>query len=69
MSLFRKTVDGILADVNKKIDQLQELAEQEQANARVSRALAQQAIHDAEAAELEADRALRISAKIEELVA
>lgn len=69
MSLFRKTVDSILSDVQKKIDQLQALAEQERSNALVARVEAQRALASAEASEQEADRALRISAKIEELVA
>lgn len=68
MSLFRNTVDSILSDVTKKIDQLQELAEQEQATARASREAAQRALADASSSELEAERALRIAGKIEELV-
>ena len=67
--LFRTTVDGILNDVNKKIDQLQLLADQEKVNASAQRAAAQAALDSATASEAEADRALRIAEKIEALVA
>lgn len=68
MSLFRKTVDSILADVNQKIDQLQALAEKEKADAHAQRNVAQTALLSAELSEAEAERALRIAGKIEELV-
>jgi hypothetical protein len=69
MSLFTKTVDSILADVKKKIDQLVRLADEQRAIAQTKSAEAQSALYDAEVARLEAERALRISARIEELVA
>jgi DNA-binding PucR family transcriptional regulator len=68
MALFKKTVDSILADVQAKIDQLQALADAELATARVKREQAQRALYDADAAQQEAERALRVANKIEELV-
>lgn len=68
MSLFKTTVDGILKDVNKKIDQLQELAETEKSNALQSRLAAEAAIAAATASEAEAERAIRIAGKIEDLL-
>ena len=69
MALFRKTVDTILADVNKKIDQLQLLADQEKIHAVGLRSQANAALLAAAESEKEADRALRIAEKIEALVA
>ncbi len=64
----RATVDSILSDVNKLTDKLQALAETEKANALQRRLDAQAALSAAEASEAEADRALRITAKIEDLL-
>lgn len=68
MSLFKKTVDSILSDVHKKIDQLQVLAEIEKNSARQSRLAAEAAIAAAVASDKEAERAIRIAGKIEDLL-
>ncbi len=62
------TVDSILSDLNKKIEQLQALAAAESANADKKRNDAQVLVNEAALAEAEATRARKISANIAALV-
>jgi hypothetical protein len=67
--MFKKTVDSILADVQKKISQLHKLAQTKYADAQDLRNDAAIALSVAEEHEIEAARANRVASKIRELVA
>ncbi len=62
------TVDSILSDLTKKVEQLLALAEAESANADRKRNDAQVLVNEAALAEAEASRARKISANIAALV-
>lgn len=69
MSLFSKTVDSILSSINTSIVQLRKLAEDEKTNASVAHEKAQALLDEALTAEQEAERAVNVADRLQELIA
>jgi hypothetical protein len=65
----KKTVDGVMSAFTKTLADLEEVRTRELEEARVKRAEAERLHSEARAAELEAQRAIAVSEKLQSLVA